>query len=114
MWAPSPLASVRQMLAHAREAQELAGQHPKAALTTDRAFALCLTRLMEIVGESARRVPLDFRQKYPETDWRGFVGLRDILIHKFDAIDDDILWGIVQDELPMLLVQLEAILNAES
>ena len=58
-------------------------------------------------------VPLEFRQKYPETDWRGFVGLRDILIHKFDAIDDDILWEIVQDELPLLIIQLEAILNAE-
>ncbi len=113
MWAHSPLGSVRQMLAHAREAQELAGEYSKAALITDRAFSLCLTRLMEIVGESARRVPLEFRQKYPETDWRGFVGLRDILIHKFDAIDDDILWEIVQDELSLLIVQLEAILNAE-
>ena len=54
------------------------------------------------------------RQKYLETDWRiASWASETSLIHKFDAIDDYILWAIVQDELPLLIIQLEAILNAE-
>ena len=106
--------SVRYMLTHAQEADLLAIDRSRADLDTDRAFALQLVRLMEVVGEASRRAPEDFRSEYPGTDWRGLVGLRDILIHQFDAINYDILWGIVQDELPSLIGQLEAILEQET
>ncbi len=106
--------SIRHMLNHAREAFALAAGYSRADLDTDRAFALQLTRLMEIVGEAARRVPQEFRRAYPGTDWRGFAGLRDVLIHKFDAIEHDTLWRIVQQELPRLISQLEDILEREA
>ena len=106
--------SVRYMLNHAQEAHLLAIDRSRVDLDDDRAFALQLMRLMEVVGEASRRVPDNFRSEYPETDWRGFVGLRDILIHQFDAINYDILWGISQDELPTLIAQLEAILEQET
>ena len=102
------------MLDHAREAGALAANRSRADLESDRAFNLQLTRLMEIVGESSRRVHREFRLQYPETDWRGFAGLRDVLIHKFDAIDYETLWRIVQNELPALIDQLEAILEREA
>ena len=106
--------SIRHMLNHAREAFALADSHSRADLDADRAFALQLTRLMEIVGEASRRVPEQFRLKYPETDWRGFAGLRDVLIHKFDAIEHETLWNIVQEELPRLINQLADILERET
>ena len=109
-----PLLAVRYMLDHAREASALAANRSRADLESDRAFNLQLTRLMEIIGESSRRVPQEFRLKYPETDWRGFAGLRDVLIHKFDAIDYEIFWDIVQNELPTFIVQLETILERET
>ena len=103
--------SIRHMLNHAQETHTLAMDHSRADLDADRAFALQLVRLMEVVGEASRRVPEDFRLEYPETDWRGFAGLRDVLIHQFDAINYDILWGIVQDEVPLLIGQLEEIIR---
>ena len=102
------------MLDHAREASALAANRSRADLESDRPFNLQLTRLMEIIGESSRRIPQEFRLKYPETDWRGFAGLRDVLIHKFDAIDYEIFWDIVQNELPTFIVQLETILERET
>lgn len=110
----SPQESVQHMLSHAREARALIARRTNTDLDTDREFAMLLTHLMEIVGEASRRVPQEFRRKYPGTDWRGFSGLRDVLIHKFDAIEYDTLWGIVQDELPTLIDQLEDILDHEA
>ena len=106
--------SIRHMLNHAREAYALTIGRPGDDLNTDRAFALQLIRLMEIVGEASRRVPEEIRLKYPDTDWRGFAGLRDILIHKFDAIEHNTLWRVVQQELPIRINQLEEILEHEA
>ena len=106
--------SIRHMLNHAREAHPLTIGRSGDDLNTNRAFALQLTRLMEIVGEASRRVPGEFRAKYPGTDWRGFAGLRDVLIHKFDAIEHNTLWRIVQEELPVLIRQLEENLQNET
>ena len=107
------VAAVRLMLRHAREAHSLAEHRLRSDLETDRIFGLCLTRLMEIVGEAGRRVPEEFRRQHPQPDWRGYVGLRNALTHKFDKIDHDELWTTVQNDLPELIVQLEAILESE-
>ncbi len=110
----SPLASVGYMIIHAREALATVSGRNRTDLYTDREFAMLLSHLMEIVGEASRRVPQDFRLRYPETDWRGFVGLRDVLVHRFDEIEYDTLWRIAREELPTLVSQLEGIMERET
>ena len=51
------LVALRHMLDHAREAVELAQGRSRADLGADRLVQLALTRLVEIVGEAASRVP---------------------------------------------------------
>ncbi len=46
-------------------------------------------RNLEILGEAAKNIPDEIRQRYPEVDWRGVAGLRDILAHAYFALDDD-------------------------
>ena len=105
--------AVRQMVSHAREAHAMAEHRSRTDLETDRIFWLCLTRLIAIVGEAGRRVPKEFRHQSPELNWSGIVGIRSVLVHDFDTIDDDKLWAIAQNDLPELINQLEAILEAE-
>jgi len=106
-----PAISVRQMLDHAREAAAMARGRSRADLDTDRKLNLSLTRLVEIIGEAAARVPEDFRSRHPEVPWRATVGLRNRLIHAYDVVDFDILWDVVQQDIPSLIVQLENILK---
>lgn len=72
---------------------------------------LALVRLLEIVGEAARRVPDETRHRYPEIPWIRIIGLRNRLIHGYDTVDFDILWQILIEDLPPLVVQLEDILT---
>lgn len=67
-------------------------------------------RQLEILGEAAGRVSDAFRQAHPEIDWRRTVGLRNIIIHRYDEIQQDILWNIITTELTTLLTQLEPLL----
>lgn len=72
---------------------------------------LALMRLMEIVGEAAARVPDDFRSCHPQEPWRDISDLRNRLIHGYDSINFDILWAIIQTDLPPLIKQLKEIIR---
>jgi len=99
------------MLDHAQEAIELSRDHSRADLDENRLLSLALTHLIEIVGEAASRVPQEFRSQFPHVPWHEIIGTRNRLIHGYDVVDYDILWVIVQRDLPPLVEQLRAILS---
>ncbi len=102
-----------QMLDHAREAVQMAQGCSRAGLDSDRKLELSLTRLVEIVGEAAKRVSTDRRAAVPQIPWKEIVGMRNRLTHGYDAVDLDILWNVIQDDLPPLIDQLQTIVNAK-
>lgn len=92
----------------------LAFVHDKRRVDLDRneMLALALVRLLEIIGEAARYVPDHIKEAHREVPWREIAGTRDRLIHGYFAVDLDIVWSIVQHDLPSLAAQLHTILEA--
>jgi len=74
---------------------------------------LALTRLVEIIGEAAARVSAQTREQYPDIPWIEMIGLRNRLIHGYDAVDLDILWDILKEDLPPLIQRLRVLLENE-
>ncbi len=69
-------------------------------------------RNLELIGEAAKNIPESIRGKNPRIDWRKLAGLRDILIHQYFGIDDEIILDIVRNKIPTLTVHLrEALKN---
>lgn len=58
-----------------------------------------IERQFEILGEAACRISNKFRQAHPAIDWQRIIGLRNIVIHQYDEVDQDILWTIIHSEL---------------
>ena len=106
-----PMVRLRHMLSHAREAVAMTQGKARADLNSDRQLNLALVRLLEIVGEAAARVPVEEREKCPQIPWLDIVRLRNRLIHGYDSVDFDILWQIVQDDLPRLIQALEGLVG---
>ena len=106
-----PAANLQDMLAHAREAMEMADERTRADLDSDRQFNLSLVRLLEILGEAAGRVSPDQRAKHAQIPWPAIIGMRNRLIHGYDNVDFDIVWEVVTRDLPPLARMLERLIR---
>ena len=101
------------MLDHAREAVALVQGRTRADLDSDRLLNLALVRLLEIIGEAANRIPEEEQARHTEIPWPQIVSLRNRLIHGYDSVDFDILWQIVTEDLPPLVISLETIVSSK-
>jgi len=98
---------------HAQEAWLLSKGRSLDDLQTDRMLNLSLVRLLEIVGEAASRVSEETRSLFPEIPWSQIVSLRNRLIHGYDDVDFNILWNIINNEIPPLVEDLKRIIEKE-
>ena len=105
------LVSLQQMLDHACEAVDMVKDRTRGELDTERVLSLALVQLMQIIGEAAGRVSLVRQAKHPELPWPEIIALRNRLIHGYDAVDFDILWQIVTNDIPPLVSALERIIS---
>ena len=107
------LTRLRHMLDAARKALEFTRNCDRADLDRDEKLALSVVRLLEILGEAAKTVSEQCRERHPEIPWRQIGAARNRLIHGYFDVDLDVVWNIVSTDLPVLLARLERILSGE-
>lgn len=105
--------SLKQMLDHAKEAVLLVAGMSRRELESDRKSSLAVVRLLEIVGEAANRISAETQTQYDFIPWADIISLRNRLIHGYDAVDMNILWGILSQDVPELVNSLQKILSSQ-
>lgn len=68
-------------------------------------------RNLEIVGEAAKNITERFKQEHPQIPWHELAGVRDRLIHHYFGVNYDIVWGIITEEVPKLIKEIDKILG---
>ena len=56
-------------------------------------------------------MPDSIKSKSVDIEWKEIAGMRDRLIHNYFAIDFEIVWDVVQNEIPTLKEKIEKIIN---
>jgi len=74
----------------------------QAALVGDQKTYDAVVRNLEIIGEAARHVSDRVQAEMPDIEWRKIAGMRNLLVHAYFGIDNDILWDVVQSKVPEL------------
>jgi len=68
-----------------------------------------VARNLEIMGEAANRLPDEFKESHSDIEWYKIIGLRHRIVHEYFGVDLDIVWRILQKDLPELRRSLSGI-----
>lgn len=81
------------------------------AFEQDELIQTWIVHHLQIIGEAARALPDNIRDKYPDIPWSKIVGMRNILVHNYFGIDVDIVWAVIVNDLPDLKEKTIAIMQ---
>lgn len=65
-----------------------------------------------LIGEATSHIPIEIREAHPEIQWRRIIATRNRLAHGHSKIDDDVVWDVIQTDVPRMLHDLRILLNA--
>jgi uncharacterized protein with HEPN domain len=68
---------------------------------------------LHVIGEAVKRLPAELRSRHPDVPWREVAGMRDIVAHAYFALDLDVLWRGIQEDIPTLLARVRDVIAAE-
>jgi len=97
------------MLSFAREVLTFTQGRSHSDYENDMVLRRAVERATELIGEAATHISDSTRAAHPEIPWRKIVGQRNVLIHDYGDVDDDLVWNLVELEIPKLVSILEGV-----
>src|SRR5262245_15387717 len=104
---PRDDATLLDILRAARLAVAFTGDLDKLAFLSDLKTQSAILHQLLVLGEAVKRLSEEFCTSHPAMPWRMIAGMRDKLIHAYDAVDLDEVWKTVSIDIPHLITLLE-------
>ena len=71
-------------------------------LETDELLQVWMVHHLQIIGEASAQLSKEFKKKHSDIPWQQIIGLRNIIVHEYFAIDLDEIWITLERDLPKL------------
>ena len=68
---------------------------------------------IEILGEASNMLTEEFRQAHPKTPWKQVNGMRNYIVHEYFQVDNNVVWDVITNDLPILEQQIKEYLTEE-
>ncbi len=68
---------------------------------------------LTIIGESAKNISQELKDKYANIEWRQISAMRNVLVHEYFGVEWQIVWDTIQEDLPVLKKGLEELYKVE-
>ncbi len=105
-----PVVRLKHMRDAALDATQMVAGRSREDLDSDDMLAPALKYQMVIIGEAASQLPESVMDRSPDTPWRDIIGMRHVIVHGYDVVDLDVVWGAATKRLPELLSALETLI----
>ena len=69
-------------------------------------------RRLQLIGEAVKNIPSEIKKKFNNVEWKKIAGFRDVVTHAYFNVDLDIVWDIVNNNLPLLKLQIESVIKS--
>lgn len=103
---------VAHMLDMSKQAIDIVSSKNRSEYDADIVLRLALTHLVQVIGEAAQRVSIEFQNDHPEIPWREITGMRNRIVHDYLNVDEDVVWQVIQGDLPVLVNIIQSVLPA--
>lgn len=97
------------MLIAARRIREFTAEATRDAFVENVQLHSAVLHQLTVLGEAAKRTSQAFREEHQAIHWPSVTGLRNRIVHEYDKIDLDKVWGVVTREIPELIETLTTI-----
>jgi len=87
------------------------GDRDYETFAADELLTSAVVRQLEIIGEAAKSLPQGIRERYADLPWHLMARMRDRLSHGYWTVDYEIVWRVIQEELPALRPRIEVVLE---
>lgn len=98
---------IEHMLEMAQNLKEAKIRYSYEEILNDRILFYGLTKMTEIIGEAAYKLTHEFRDSHTELPWREIIGMRHLLVHGYFTIMPEVLWDVIQNDIPNMIPILE-------
>lgn len=105
----------RIYLLHIRDAIQSILQYTspgKDDFFADRKTQDAVVRNLEIIGEATKHISARLKEAHSDISWRPIAGMRDKLVHDYFGINLQLVWDVVERDLPILEVKITQLLEA--
>lgn len=68
---------------------------------------------IEILGEASNMLTEEFRQAPPKTPWKQVNGMRNYIVHEYFQVDNNVVWDVITNDLPILEQQIKEYLTED-
>ncbi len=89
-----------------------AGLNASLFAADDKTFDAVI-RNFEIIGEASKKIGDKIKHSYPDIPWRDLIDFRNRISHEYFGISVEIVWKIIQDEIPSLESKIKKIQTDE-
>ncbi|HEX9018270.1 MAG TPA: HepT-like ribonuclease domain-containing protein [Anaerolineaceae bacterium] len=104
---------IGHMLDMSLQARAILSNKDRTAYDHDIVLQLALTHIVQVIGEAAQQVSKGFQDSHPQVPWREIIGMRHRIVHDYLNVDEDVVWEVVNTDLPRLVSILEGFIPPE-